>query len=150
MNYKILSALLLTALFTSCDWAKDKAKDTVHKTGEIVAKTGSEFADGVAEGVEESFENRVSISDSLRQMGIETGKLKVTGTDSTTDNIFTAYFIFNKDFDGIITSRVVDEQGKESGRAAVTVKARQGEARYVDFVFDKRTNIDRTDKILVQ
>ena len=150
MKSNLSGILILIVVISSCDWAKDKAKDTVHKTGEIVAKTGSEFADGVAEGVEESFDNIVSVSDTLRQQGIETGKFIVSGTDSTTDNIFTAYIIFNKNFDGIITSRVIDEQGKEFGRSSVTINALQGEAKYVDFVFDSRTNIDRSDKIIVQ
>lgn len=39
----------------SCNWAKEKTKETANKTGEVVATAGSEFANGVAKGVEKHF-----------------------------------------------------------------------------------------------
>ena len=38
-------------LFGACNWAKHKAKETVNKTGEVVAQTGSEFVNGVSKGI---------------------------------------------------------------------------------------------------
>ena len=62
---KYLIILSTTLFFASCNWAKQKTKDTINKTGEVVAKTGSEFADGVQKGVEKTFENEVAISADL-------------------------------------------------------------------------------------
>lgn len=67
MKYIIL---LLTVSLCSCNWAKEKTKDTVNKTGEVVAKAGSEFADGVAKGVEKTFQNKVVVSDKLAKQGL--------------------------------------------------------------------------------
>src|SRR6188474_84859 len=138
---KFISILCISflAITTSCNWAKDKAKDAANKTGEVVAKTGSEFADGVAKGIQKTFSNEVTVSDNLKTKGLSTGKIIITGTDSTTDNILSAYLIFEKDFNQQVSIKVFDEQGLEYGRANQLIPAKAGEAKYVDFVFDRRT-----------
>ena len=131
----------------SCNWAKDKAKDAANKTGEAVAKTGSEFADGVSKGIQKTFSNEVIVSDNLKTSGLKTGRIIITSTDSTTDNILSAYLIFEKDFNQQLSIKVFDEQGLEYGRTSQPISAKAGEAKYVDFIFDKRTNIDGKGKI---
>src|SRR6187399_2049093 len=85
--------LLFCFAFTSCDWAKDTAKDTLHRGGEIAGKAGSEVIDGVASGVEESFSNLIEISPELGNNGIKVGRVNVVGTDSTSDNVVSVYLI---------------------------------------------------------
>ncbi|MFL5746580.1 MAG: hypothetical protein ACJ751_18025 [Niastella sp.] len=41
-----------------------------------------------------------------------------------------------------VTIKVFSPQGKEYGRVRQTVKGKKGDAFYVDFAFDSRTNID--------
>ena len=145
-----LTILFLASIFLiSCDWAKDKAKKGVNKTGEAVAEAGSEFADGVRKGVNESFSNIVSLDSSLKEKGLTLGRTTVKGTDSSSDNILTIYIIFEKDFKGKLTARAMDDKGLEFGRASITITSAAGEAGYHDFIFDKRTNIDRDDKIVI-
>ena len=68
------SVILFIAAFTicSCNWTKDKAKETANNTGEVVAKTGSEFVDGVSKGIEKSFSNEIILSETLKTNGIKT------------------------------------------------------------------------------
>jgi len=153
-NYKVyfemktinFSAILILMIIASCNWAKDKA----NKTGEAVAKTGSEFADGVAKGIQKTFSNEITVSDNLKTNGLKIGKIIITSTDSTTDNILSAYLIFDKDFDQPLLIKIFDEQGLEYGRTNQLVSAKAGEAKYVDFIFDKRTNIDGKGKISIE
>ncbi|WP_217607121.1 hypothetical protein [Chitinophaga sp. GbtcB8] len=145
MRYTLI---LLTAIFfISCNWAKQKAKNTVNKTGEIVAKTGAEFADGVAQGVEKTFKNEVIISKELKNCGLSSGKIIINSSDSTVDNVLTAYLIFDKTIEKTITIKVFNQDGQEYGRVRQAVKGEIGEAKYIDFVFDKRTNIDGKGKV---
>jgi hypothetical protein len=146
-NMKYLFILLTPLIFASCDWAKDKVKKTAHKSGEIIAETGSEFADGASNGIENTFSNDVVISEELKKGGLKTGKITVHGTDSSTDNIITAYLIFDNAIDRNISVKVFDGNGQEYGRAMMAVKGQKNEAKYVDFVFDKRTNINSKGKI---
>jgi hypothetical protein len=141
MKQLLLPAALL-CLLTACDWAKRKTKETVHKTGEVVAKAGSEFADGVAKGVEKTFTNEVTIAEPLAKQGFKTGRISFHGTDSSRDNILTVYVIYDNNIDRQITAKVYDDNQQEYGRTSLKVKGNKGEAQYVDFVFDKRTNID--------
>jgi len=144
INILSISILLIA---TACNWAKDKAQDAANKTGEAVAKTGAEFADGVAKGIQKTFSNEVILSDNLKTTGLKTGRIIITSTDSTTDNILSAYLIFEKDFNQQLSVKVFDEQGLEYGRSNQLIAAKAGEAKYVDFIFDKRTNIDGKGQI---
>ena len=140
-------ALIMSVICASCNWTKEKTKEAANKTGEAVAKTGAEFVDGVSKGIEKSFSNEIIISEKLKADGLQTGKMLITGTDSTTDNILSAYLIFEKPFNQEITVKVFDEQGLEYGRLSKPVSGITGEGKYFDFVFDKRTNIDGRGKI---
>ena len=140
--------LILLPIILSCHWAAEKGKQTVNKAGEVVAKAGSEFTQGVSKGVEKTFKNEVLVSDDLKSLGLMTGKITVLGTDSTIDNILSVYFIFDKDFNERVMVRVISEEGDEYGRTTEQINGRQADTRYVDFIFDKRTNIDSKGKIL--
>ena len=142
--------LLFLLLLISCDWAKEKTKETVNKTGEIVAKTGSEFANGISKGVQQTFAAKAQISDTLLKEGLTTGKIILRGTDTSENNIVSVYFIFDKNFDKKITIKAFNESGLECGRVAETVKGKKDEARYVDFVFDKRTSVDAKGKLVIE
>jgi len=139
MKYLIVALALISA---SCNWAEKKAKDTVNKTGEVVGKAGSEFVNGVAKGVEKTFENEVKFSDDLIKKGLEAGKIVIRSSEHHSDDIISAYLIFNNNFDQEVTIKVYTPQGKEYGRTRTLVKAKKGDAFYVDFTFDSRTNID--------
>jgi hypothetical protein len=151
---KLKSILVVCAFISfglsSCDWAKDKTKETLHKGGEIVGKAGSEVADGIANGVEETFANLVESSPRITASGVKFGRVKVDGTDSTTDNVVSVYLIFDKHFNGKITAKAIGEDGLEFGRAVMDVVADSGQAKFVDFEFDKRTNIDKGDKVRLE
>jgi hypothetical protein len=147
VNKKYFFPILLSIIF-SCQWAAEKGKQTVNKAGEVVAKAGSEFTQGVAKGVEKTFQNEVVMSDDLRSLGLKTGKIIVGSVDTTTDNILSAYLIFEKDFNERVMVRVISEDGQEYGRVVEGVKGEKDEARFVDFVFNVRTNIDSKGKIL--
>ncbi len=113
----------------------------------MAGKAGSEFAQGVAKGVEKTFSNEVVFSDELKRRGLSAGKIVINSTDSTSDNLLSAYLIFAENFDGIITVKVFSPQGQEYGRTRLNVQSAKGEARYFDFVFDKRTNIDSKGRL---
>jgi hypothetical protein len=150
MKSIVIVSLFIGFVLTSCNWAKDKTKDTLHKGGEIVGKAGSEVVDGVAKGVEDSFANIVEASTRITGNGIKLGRVTVNGTDSTTDNIVSVYLIFDKHFEGKITAKALDNNGLEFGRVTMDIVADSGQAKFVDFEFDRRTNIDRNDRVRLE
>lgn len=60
------------------------------------------------------------------------------------------YLIFDKKISRNVTMKVMDAEGLELGRTKVLVKGEPGDAKFVDFVFDTRTNIDRDNKIIME
>ncbi len=57
------------------------------------------------------------------------------------------YLIFDNNFNKKVTLKVFDEDGQEYGRITQLINGEKNEAKYVDFVFDKRTNIDGKGKV---
>jgi hypothetical protein len=149
---KKIAPLLLfaTSLFTfSCNRAKEKAKDVINNTGETVGKGVSEFADGLKEGVTKTFDCNLELSADLLAKGLNTGKFSIE-SDSGTANRVVVYLIFEKDLNQTIKAKVFDTDHKEYGRTSVTVNNKAGEAKFVDFIFDKRTDIESRSKIVLE
>ena len=138
---------LILASLSSCNWFKEKTKESINKSGEIVSKTGSEFIDGVSKGVEKTFQSKIEFSKELEKAQLSVGKVIINNSANGTDNVLTTYLIFGSEFEKSVTVKIFDEDNKEYGRTTQIIKGNKGEARYIDFEFDKRTNIDGKGKI---
>lgn len=146
MKYLLIVPVALLAF--SCTRAKENAKAIINKSGEVVGQSASEFVEGVSEGVEKTLERELELSQKLKDAGIETGKVIIADDkQGHSNNVLTVYVIFNKDFKGKIMAKAEDKTGKEAGRSTVEIKAKSGEAKYLDFTFDPRTHIDVKSKI---
>ena len=143
----ILSILMLLA---SCGKVKEKAKETINKSGETVGKTATEFFEGVAEGIDKTLQCELSLSQSLIDKGLKTGKFAIDNADGGRNNQLTVYLIFDKDFKSPVTAKVFDKNGLEVGRAKIDVEGKANEAGYFDFIFDKRTYIEVKSKIVLE
>ena len=146
-----MSILVMAAVCCgSCNQLKDKTKQAINKTGETVGKGASEFFNGVAEGVHQTFQCRVELADSLSVAGLGFGKLKIAGEPGANDNILTVYLIFNNDFSRELSVKVFDESGNEYGRTRLQVDGKKGTAAYADFVFDKRVEIENNSVFRIE
>ena len=146
MKFKL--AIILTMLaFTAC---KSSVKETLHDTGKKAGELVGETAEGVKTGLESALEIKIEVSGDLQKQGIQLGKIKLGDYEKGTDNQLNVYLIFNYNFNGTITIKVLDSRGLEMGRSQVKVSASKDEARYIDFNFDERTNIDRDSKIVME
>lgn len=149
MRILIIVLGLLTA-FAACDRVKQTARETINKTGETVGRTTTEFADGVSEGIDKTFQSELAVSQALQQEGLRTGRFSIAGTDTTENNVLTVYLIFDKHFDKDLVVKVADRKGVEYGRVRQRVEGAPGEARYFDFVFNKRTQIESKSRLLIE
>jgi len=137
-------------LLASCGKVKEKAKETINKSGETVGKTATEFFEGVAEGIDKTLQCELSLSQSLIDKGLKTGKFAIDNADGGRNNQLTVYLIFDKDFKSPVTAKVFDKNGLEVGRAKIDVEGKANEAGYFDFIFDKRTYIEVKSKIVLE
>ena len=139
--------ILLCLILVACNWFKEKSKESINKSGEIVSKSGSEFLDGVAKGVEKTFQSKVYFSEELLKLKIEAGKIIINSAEKGTDNLLSVYLIFGKTIEKKITIKIFDENNQEYGRTTKFVKGNNGDAKYIDFEFDERTNIEGKGRI---
>lgn len=141
-------AITLSVLAQSC--SSERTQDAIATTSEKVGQTAGELVKNVTTGVEKAFNIKIDISPELQNKGINLGKISL-GNDSTgVDNKVSVYIIFNSDFKGTLTMKAFDNNALEMGRVQLPVEAKKNEARYCDFAFDVRTNIDRDSKLTIE
>lgn len=141
-----VAAVLL--LIYSCN--SSSIKEKINKAGDIAGQATGEFAEGVAKGVNKAFDVQIDLPQSLKDKGISFGKISVTSDSAGTDNLLSVYVIFNNDFNGTLTAKAFDDKGLEMGRVAVPVEGKASEAKFIDFHFDKRTNIDSKNRLTIE
>ena len=140
-------ALLSCILLLACN--NSNVNDKIHNAGEKAGKAVSEIAKGVSQGVSSSFEVHITKADSVSLKNIELGKISLKSKEGT-DNMLSIYFIYKKDFARKLSIKVFDSKGLEMGRSSQLVKGKKDEAGFIDFIFDKRTNIDSDSKIIME
>jgi hypothetical protein len=146
--YPIAIAFTVAIILTACSTStRDK---TLSKGGEVVGRTVGKFAQGVSGGVEQAFNVNIELSDQLKQKGVKLGKVILSNDTLGTDNMLSVYIIFDKDFKEPITLKAFDNRGLEMGRSKQEIIATKDDARFYDFKFDKRTNIDTDSKIVME
>jgi hypothetical protein len=150
MMTKTLPFLLLLVVFISCDRIKNKTKETINQSGEVVGKSAAEFFEGVSEGVEVTIDCDLILSEEVINEGVSTGKYSVGRENSSNYNKLTVYFIFEKDIKTEYTAIVDDKNGLEIGRTKLLIEGLAGETGYFDFVFDERTNIEVKSSINIK
>lgn len=120
----------------------DEGNEKLQNVGQKVGVSASKVVKGVKSGIEKAVKINIDLSESLKNRGLSCGKVEL-GNEGGKHNKLSVYMIFDKVVNRNVTVKVVDNQGLEVGRSKVLVKGTAGETKYVDFVFDKRTNIDR-------
>lgn len=142
---QVIIAIAALALCSSCN-IKDNAKKAINKTGETVGKVGSEFADGVADGVNTTFKSTLTLSDDIQKQGLSSGKLNI---DHGAHKV-SIYLIFNNDYSDTVTAKVFDKEWVEYGRCKAYIKGNKGDAQFFDFQFDNRTDFEMNSNIVLE
>lgn len=139
---------MLAVLATAC--STESIKEKINKAGDMAGQTAGEFIESASKGVQKAFDMEVQAAEALRGKGLAFGKASIVSDSVGTDNLLLLYVIYNADFEGRLTAKVFDEQELEMGRARATVRGKKGEAAFVEFHFDKRTNVDSKNTITLE
>jgi hypothetical protein len=148
---KVILILAIVFSFFSCNKVKEKAKETINKSGEVVGKSATEFAEGVSEGIDKTLDCKIEITPDLQSKGLKTGKFTIeTDSLSGLKNKAVVYFIFENDLKKSIIVKVFDKTNLEMGRTNIVLDGKNGDAKYYDIAFDKRTNIEVKSTIKIE
>jgi hypothetical protein len=101
----------------------------------------TELAEVTSEEVDKTYGSDLMLTNELHKDGLMKGRFYISSTDSSENNVLTAYLIFEKDFQKEIIITVSDQRGVEFGRINQLLTGKKGQAKYFDFVFDKRSKI---------
>ncbi len=116
-----------------------------NKAGEVVGEASVSFAEGAEDGVENVFKNDTKITDELKSKSVDFGNIVVEAP-----NELSVYLIFNADYSGNISVKVLNEDGIETGRATQEIDAPKGQADYYTFQFSEKTKIGEQSTFLIE
>lgn len=148
MSYRLLLSVSFVYLLCSCSGSA--TKDKINKAGDAAGQALGQFGKGVSNGVTKAFDMHIDLPKNLEGKGIRFGKISVSSDSAGTDNLLSVYLIFDQDFKQTLCAKAFDNKGQEMGRVSEEVSGKKNEARYVDFHFDKRTNIDSDSKLTLE
>lgn len=145
------TAIIMMIITLSCNTIERKAKKVINKTGEVVGKSTTEFVEGITEGVSNSLDCEIVLSHELKEAGIQVGKFTINDDSlRNKNNVLTLYIIFDKNYSGKVSAKVSDKNGVEYGRAMIQIDGTEGNAKYYDFIFDRRTRIEVKSSIILE
>lgn len=119
----------------------------IESGAETAGKAAGSIAQHVGSGVEQAFEPKPEMDPRLINAGLKLGKTLIGSEGEGTDNKLSVYFIATRRMDVNISARVSDVKGQEIGRASSRLQLDSGQARYLEFLFDKYTNMDSDSRI---
>lgn len=146
--YKTITAVIISACLISC--SSGSIKEKINKVGDIAGQATGEFVEGATKGIAKAFDVKVAIDKGLEPKGIQLGKCTVCNDTVGTDNLLVVYVIFSQDYKGSLTAKAFDENELEMGRTRVEIEGKKNEAKYIEFHFDKRTNIDSKNRLTIE
>ena len=133
--------------FQSC--RTEEGNQKLANTSEKVGESAASIVKGMKSGIEKASAIKIDITEELKNRGVSNGKVALNSKGGH-HNVLNVYMVFDKKINRNIIVKVQDSQGLEIGRSKVLVAAEAGDAKFIDFVFDKRTDIDRDNKITMQ
>ena len=152
-SQKFFTAIFILSVFlVSCngETIKTKAENTITSTGKSLGRGTSEFFKGVREGVDKTLNCQVELSKKLKNQGLGAGKFYISQSKGASDNVLTVYMLFDKKINKKVSIRVYDRKGREYGRTSTVVEGNAGDATYIDFVFNPRTEIEAKSKFTLE
>lgn len=142
--------ILVAVLISTISCSSDSIKKKMNKAGQIAGSATGEFVEGAAKSIEDAFDVHVEIKEELKAKGLELGKCSLSNGTEGKDNLLIVYVIFNEDFDGTVMAKAHDNQMLEMGRVQLPLTGAKNEAKFIEFHFDKRTNIDSDSKLTIE
>lgn len=119
--------------------AAEAVKKEGKEAAETLAEGTGEVVKGIGTGIEKGFkEVKLSANETVAAAGMSATRA-TRGEDGTAAHTVTVYVTFEKAWTGGLELRAFDAQDREVGRVKVEVEEKDGNGRYVDFVFDPRT-----------
>lgn len=142
----IFAGLSVLAL-SNC--TSDQGNERLGEASEKVGTSAATVVKKVKSGIEKVSKINLEISEALKNKGLSNGKIDL-GSQGGHHNKLSVYMIFDKNFNRTVSLKVKDSNGIEIGRTKKLIKGTAGDAQYIEFVFDKHTNIDRDHSILME
>jgi hypothetical protein len=126
-----------------------KVGNVIEQGAETAGKAAGTIVQHVGSGVEQALSINPVLSPKLAGTGLQLGKTLIDSDGDGTDNKLSIYCIASGKIDLQIAARVQDAKGQEIGRTTNRLQLDSGQAKYLEFFFERYTNIDTDSKVFL-
>jgi hypothetical protein len=140
----------LSVFIGSISCRTDSGNEKLANASKNVGQSAAKVVSGLKTGIEKVAKINIELSENLKTRGLSLGKTKLDSKNGGRHNMLNVYVIFDKKINKNVIVKVFNNQNEEIGRTKSLISGDAGEAKYFDFIFDKRTNIDRDFKIVME
>ncbi len=144
LKIRTLGIIFIGLMMVNC--RTEEGNEKLADAGQKVGTSAATMVKSMKAGIEKVSKINLEVSENLKTRGVEIGKVTL-GSKGGRHNMLSVYVIFDKKINKNVMIKITNSQGIEVGRTSSLISGNAGEAKYIDFVFDKRTNIDRDHKI---
>lgn len=142
--------ILITIICLNLSCRTDSGNEKLANASKNVGQSAAKVVSGLKTGIEKVTKINIELSENLKTRGLSLGKTKLDSKNGGRHNMLNVYVIFDKKINKNVVVKVYNNQNEEIGRTKSLIAGDAGEAKYIDFIFDKRTNIDRDYKIIME
>lgn len=146
MSRSAVASFLMISL-ASCNWAGERTKEALNKGGEIAGTAATEVIEGVASGVERTWNVDVRLSEELLAGGLSLGKTALESGPSGRDNRLVVYLTSTGPINDTLTAIAYDHEGLEMGRTRVAFTLAGGSGDFVVLQFQDYTDLERKSRV---
>ncbi|MEY3984012.1 MAG: hypothetical protein RL160_1571 [Bacteroidota bacterium] len=126
-----------------------RVENVIEQGAETAGKAAGSIAQHLGSGVEQALSINPVLSPQLAATGLQLGKTLINSDGEGTDNKLSIYCIASGNTDLQISARVQDAKGQELGRTTSRLQLDSGQTKYLEFFFERYTNIDSDSKVFL-
>lgn len=137
-------------LLTSCNWAENKTKQVLNKSGELAGSAATEVLEGVTTGVERTWKVDVQLSAELREKGLQMGRTVVLSDAQGRSNRLKVYLSTDVGMQDTLSAIAFDKDSLEMGRTTMVVNAGPNSGDHYELLFQEDTDLERKSRVLIR
>lgn len=139
--------LASVVLLSACNWAGEKTRDVLNKGGELAGSAATEVIEGVATGVEDTWNVDVRVSEELKAQGLTLGKTSLESDSAGRTNTLILYLSSERAITDTLTAVSYDQAGAEMGRTTVPLVIVAGSGDFHLLRFQAYTDLERKGRV---
>lgn len=141
---------LVVLVGVGCGYVSEGTKKALNKGGELAGTAATEVVEGVATGVEETWDVAVELSPAHSAAGLVIGTTSVEADEEGRQNRLVVYLSTSGAVHDTLTAIAYDKRGAEMGRTTQVITMAANTGDHIVLSFQPRTDLGRKCRVEIR